>query len=470
MTAAMSASGLVRRWFGNSAVTVVGGFGTAATTLLLPAIVARYLSSDEFSLWSLALQIIVYVNLLGLGLQLATARAVSYAGDAGVDATLRSPVIARAARSISKRAAAIAVLVIVALVVSCPLLFPSVPRTSIAEFRVVLALFGLVGLAQILSEPDMGVFQGLHRYTGFVGPKMSTRILGVLLVWLGVLARQHMVVLAVLLAAGMTMLWPVMRLAVLRAVPWGRRIAAVRVDKARRRELLQYCGAFSVMSVSMLVVNTAGVLIVGSMDFQMTGAYAIAMTAATVPVGLLGAALSPLLTTASAMHANHDTRARLPRLTTVTTVVIAIGLNLFFVGVELLYPQILHLWVGARFIATAGPLLVILVAAHCFRNVGAPYSLMLLAAGLHRRALYTAVLEGAVNLAVSIILGVRYGAVGVAFGTLIGSFVGLVGCMAFNPARTPDITPRPIMFSFCAVALPTVTFLPLHLYLLHLWV
>jgi len=463
----MKANGLKRRWFGNSLTNVAGGLGTAATNLLLPAIVAKYLDRGEFSLWSLALQIIVYVHLMGLGLRLATARAVSFAGDAGTDASLRNTVIARTAHSIGNKAAAVAVLFVAVLVVTCPLLFPSVPRTSITEFRIVLGSFGLVGIAQILSQPDMGVFQGLHRYIGFVGPKMSAQILGVLLVWLGVQAHQPIAVLAALMAAGMALIWPVMRLAVLRAVPWGRQIASAAVDKKCRKELLQYCAAFSVMSVSMLVVNTAGVLIVGRMDFQMTGAYAVAMTAATVPVGLLAAALSPLLTAASAMYAQSETRARLPKLTTITTVVTAVGLSLFLAGIELLYPQILRLWVGERFVNTAGPLLVTLVAAHCLRNVAAPYSLMLLAAGLHRRALYTAVLEGAVNLVASVALGIQYGALGVAFGTLIGAVVGLFGCLAFNTGRTPEITPRPIRFSLMAVTLPILIFLPLHLYLLN---
>ncbi|TAM09646.1 MAG: hypothetical protein EPN72_02340 [Nevskiaceae bacterium] len=461
--------GLKQRWFGNSFVNVVGGVGSAAVNLLLPAVVAKYLSPDEFSLWSLALQIIIYVNLLGLGLQLATARAVSYAGDAGASAGLRNPVIAQAARSISRKASGLAVMVIVVLVVTCPLLFPSVPQTSITEFRIVLGLFGLVGVAQIFSQPDMGVFQGLHRYLGFVGPKMSAQILGVFLVWLGVQAHQPIVVLALLLAAGMSLLWPAMRLAVRHSVTWGRDIGSAVVDKACRWELLQYCGALSVMSISMLVVNTAGVLVVGRIDFQMTGAYAIAMTAATVPVGLLGAALSPLLTTGSAMYASPETRARLPKLTTLTTVILTVGLNVFLLGIELLYPQILRLWVGERFVFTAGPLLVILVAAHCLRNVAAPYSLMLLAAGLHRRALYTAVLEGTVNLAASIVLGIRYGALGVAFGALIGSLVGVAGCLIFNTGRTPEITPRPFRFSLGGITLPILIFMPLHLYVLHLF-
>lgn len=465
----MRSGGIRRRWFGNSVVNLIGGLGTAAVNLLLPAVVAKYLSRDEFSLWSLALQIIVYVNLLSVGLQTATARAMSFAGDSGVEGVVQQAVIARASRSIAAMSAGIALLVVVALVIAYPLLFPDVPTALVLQFRVVLILFGLVAVAQILAQADMGVFQGLHRYAVFVGAKLVTRVTAVLLVWLGVLMHQSMMVLALVMAAAMVMLWPVMRLAVTRSLSWARDISISAVDKACRWELLQYCGAFSVMSVSMLLVESAGILIVGRLDFRMTGAYAIAMTAATVPVGMLGAALSPLLTTSSAMYAQEEGRVKLPRLLTRSTVVVAVGLGVFFMMIEAFHSEIIRLWVGEKFVATAGPLLVILIGAHCLRNVCAPYSLMMLAAGLHRRALVTAALEGLVNLAASIVLGLSFGAIGVAWGVFIGSVVGIAGSLVFNTFRTQEITPRPLRFSLGAVALPIAVFVPLELYLWHMY-
>lgn len=463
-----TATGLKRRWFGNSVINLIGGGGTAAVNVLLPAVVAKYLSTDSFSLWSLALQIVAYVNLLALGLQTATARAVSFAGDGGAEGRAQWPVIARAARSIGRVSSAVALIMIAALVVAYPVLFPSVPPSLIGEFRVVLVLFGLAAMAQILAQADMGIFQGLHRYSVFVGGKLITRVGAVFLVWVGVRAHQPVTVLALLMTIAMFLLWPAMRLALRRSVPWALSISSTLADKACRWELLQYCGAFSVMSVSMLVVESAGVLIVGRLDFHMTGAYAIAMTAATVPVGLLGAALSPLLTSASAMYAQVHTRARLPGLLIRSTIVVAIGLNLFFALILVLHPEIVRLWVGEKFVATAGPLVVILIGAHCLRNICAPYSLMMLAAGLHRRALATAALEGLANLVASILLGFLYGAIGVAWGVFIGSVVGVAGSLIINTSRTPEITPRPFKFSLVAVALPIVVFLPLQLFLWHL--
>lgn len=457
---------LTRRWLGNSMVNLVGGLAAAGVNVLLPAVVAHHLSAESFAVWNLALQMVVYVNLLGLGLQTATARAVAHAADAGADGTMRLPVIAHAARSIARWAAGVALVLVVLLVAAYPLLFPGVSPALLEDFRVTLALFGLAAALQILAQPDMGLFQGLHRNAVFVGVQMAVRLLTVLLVWLGVRTQQPLVVLAVLMAGATALLWPAMHGAVARAVPWATAIGAAALDRACRRELLHYCGTLSVWSLSMLLVNSVGIVIVGRLDFVMAGPYAIAMTAASVLVGLLGAALSPLMTSAAALHASDVTRARLPVLLQRATLGVAVALNLLVAGVTALHPQILRLWVGESFVATAGPMLVVLVGAHCLRNIAAPYSLMLLAAGLHQRALVSAVLEGVANLVASIMLGLAWGAVGVACGTLVGAVVGVAGTLALNTGRTPELTPRPLAFSLRAVALPLLLFAPLHLYLL----
>lgn len=457
---------LGRRWFGNSVVNLFGGLGTAGLNILLPGVVARYLSADAFSVWSLALQIIIYVNLLGLGLQTATARAIAFATDTGGSAAADRPLIVRAARSISHIGAGLAVVVVVVLVLVYPLLFPSVPSRLASEFRTVLALFGITAVFQILAQADMGVFQGLHRYVAFVGPQTATRALAVLLVWVGVQTHQPIDILALLMAGSLVLLWPTVRTALVKWVPWVRKAGSAALDKTRRRDLVKYCAALSVMSVSMLVVNSAGLLVVGRLDFHMTGAYAIAMTAATVPVGILGAALTPLITTAAAMYAQPQTRSRIPGLVLRSTIVVSVGLNLFFAGVVVLHAEILHLWVGDAFVGTASALMVILVGAHCLRNIAAPYSVLLIAAGLHTRALYTAVFEGVINLVASIMLGIYYGAIGVAMGTLVGSAVGVIGAFAFNTMHTPDLTPHPVVFTVKAILLPLLLLAPLQVYVL----
>jgi O-antigen/teichoic acid export membrane protein len=217
----------------------------------------------------------------------------------------------------------------------------------------------------------------------------------------------------------------------------------------------------------MLLVNSAGIVLVGRMDFVMAGPYAIAMTAATVLVGLLGAVLSPLMTTAAALNANPETRSQLPALLMRSTLGVAVGLNLLALFVTVLHPWILSLWVGESFVSSTGPLLVVLVMANCLRNIGAPYALMLLATGLHKRALISAVFEGVANLLASIIMGFYWGALGVAFGSLLGSFVGIFGLLIMNPSKTPELVPSPWLFLMKTFLLPLMAFMPMHLYLIN---
>lgn len=461
-----SPTGLKRRWFGNSFVNLIGGIGAAGVNVLLPAIVARHLTSESFAVWSLALQMMVFVNLLGLGLQTATARAVAHTADSHADGGARLQMIVYASRSIAKKASGVALLVVLVLAAGYPMLFPDVSPDLLGGFRITLVLFGLAAVVQILVLPDMGLFQGLHRNAVFVGVQMGSRLLTVLLVWIGVVTHQPMVVLAVLMASATALSWPVMRLVVNRGVTWAHEIGRTTLDLGLRRELLHYCGSLSVWSLSMLLVNSVGLLIVGRIDILMAGPYAIALAAASVLVGLLGAALTPLMTTAAALHANPVTRKQLPTLLTRATLWVAILLNIGMTLVIALHSQILQFWVGKSFVETTGPILLILVGAHCLRNIAAPYALMLLSTGLHKRALVSAVLEGIANVTASILLGMKWGAIGVACGTLISAVLGVLGTLLLNTGRTPELTPQPLAFSVRAVVLPLLIFMPLHLWLL----
>ncbi|WP_146183933.1 lipopolysaccharide biosynthesis protein [Limnohabitans sp. MMS-10A-160] len=453
---------LRRRWLGNSLVNMTGGLATAGVNVLLPAVVVHHLTAESFSVWNLALQMAVYVNLLSMGLQTATARAVAHAAEAGPSGQTRLPVIVHAARSIAQGASGVAVLMVALLVAFYPLMFPSVSPGMVSDFRFTLALFGAAAVTQIMAQVDMGVFQGLHRNSVFVGTQMLVRLLTVFAVWLAVQLQQPMVILAAVMAAATALLWPAMRTVFVRGLPWASEVATAVLDRACRRDLLHYCGSLSVWSVCMLLVNSAGIVLVGRMDFVMAGPYAIAMTAATVLVGLLGAVLSPLMTTAAALNANPETRSQLPALLTRSTLGVAVGLNLLALFVNVLHPWILSLWVGESFVSSTGPLLVVLVMAHCLRNIGAPYALMLLATGLHKRALISAVFEGVANLLASIVMGFYWGALGVAFGSLLGSLVGIVGMFAMNAHRTPELTPQPVRITFFAFVGPMLVFAPLH--------
>lgn len=456
---------LKRRWFSNSLVNLVGGIASALVSLLLPSLVVRHLSQESFSVWNLSLQVIAYVSLLSLGLQSATARSIAHAADIGHDNNVVLCEIVCAARNISHWAAAGGVALVFLLAALYPLMFPSVNPMLLHDFRITVSLFGLAAISQILAQTDMGIFQGMHRNEFFVAIQTSVRFITLLVVWLGALMKAPLVVLAGLMTLAMFMQWPLMRWALLRWVPWAKQVAKVALDRRRRKELLQYCGTLSVWSLSMLFVNSVGILIVGHNDFIMAGPYAVAMTATTVLVGFLGALLSPLMTTVAAMYADGNTRKKIPDLLTRSTIFVSIFLGIISSIVISYNPLIVRIWLGESLVGSVGPLLAILVSSYCLRNVASPYALMLIGTGLNKRALISAVIEGVANVIASIAFGMKWGAIGVAFGALLGAFVGLAGTLILNVSRTPELTPHPLRFSFISVVLPIIFFIPLNFYL-----
>ncbi len=415
----------------------------------------------DFAGWSLALQIVAYINLLSLGLQTATARAIAQAH--GKDDTAAMQRIVKAANSIATWAVTIASTAALLMALCYPLLFPGIPAHLLPTFQLAVLMIGLSTAWQLFAVVPMGVFQGLHRNIVYVSVQVSVRLLVVCLIWWGANAGLQFAGLAALLATGSVLLWPLMRQTLHSSLNWCSAVRTTPLDRGQRRELLDYCASLSVWSVATLMVNSVGVLMVGYIAFEQTGVYALAMTAALVLAGLLGALFSPLVTMTATLHAHQKRRNEIPALLMKTTLWCAVLLNLLFAGCLLLVREGINLWVGSRFVEPLTPLLLLLVGAHALRNLGSPYALMLLATGLHRRALLTAAGEGLCNLVATVLLGLHFGITGIAAGTLVGALAGIIGALVLNTSKTSELTPQPLRYAFGGLIVPAALFAPIHL-------
>ncbi len=138
----------------------------------------------------------------------------------------------------------------------------------------------------------------------------------------------------------------------------------------------------------------------------------------------VGALLGPLLPVTSALNTSsspaHMSQFLLRSTRYSTVVLLAVGLPVLIAGFHLL-----TLWVGRDYALNSILFLQVLVIANIIRNLGAPYSTMVVAISRQRFGTVSAVTEALVNLTCSILLARHYGAIGVAAGTLIGSFAGL---------------------------------------------
>lgn len=437
---------LTGRWLGNSFANALSGASAAVFNLAIPAVLSRHLTQSEFSAWGLSLQIVAYVALLGIGLQTAVAKQVAYSEEAQARGETLATI--RASRSISRACMALGLLLSMAIAAGCPWLFPDIPAQVLGQARWTLVAVGAAAAVQLLSLVPMGVFQGLHMNARFATAQVTVRVLGVALIVVGVQLDAGMPVLALLLATSLALLTPLMWMR-LRQHEAGALMAfkTQPLNREARTRLLRDCLTLSVWGLSMLAVNTAGMVMVARTAFEHTGAYSIAVTAATVLSGLVGAVISPLLTHAAALYATPERRREMEALLLRTTCLCACGLSGLFLIFALIQRPLLTAWVGPNLVETTVLPMLILVGAHALRNVGAPYALMLIATGLNRRALWTGLAEGLCNLVATVYLGLRFGVVGVALGTLIGAIVGVVGSLLFNAPRTAELSPRPLRFA-----------------------
>ena len=115
-------------------------------------------------------------------------------------------------------------------------------------------------------------------------------------------------------------------------------------------------------------------------------------------------------------------------------------LLLVLTGIPLLIyaAPILRLWIGPQYVKSGAPLLAILIVANFIRLIGAPYSIILVAAGQQNFIKISPLAEGASNFVASALMGMLFGGIGVAFGTLFGAVVGMGTHLRYSMPRTKD--------------------------------
>jgi O-antigen/teichoic acid export membrane protein len=128
---------------------------------------------------------------------------------------------------------------------------------------------------------------------------------------------------------------------------------------------------------------------------------------------------------------------------------------------------ILRIWVGPDYASHTIPYLRILVVANVVRNLCAPYATMVTATATQKSVIAAAVSEAVVNLACSLYLGWRFGAIGVAIGTLVGAFVSVFvhfGVSMRLSRAVISISRAQLLFrgilAPCMLALPSLLLLP----------
>lgn len=410
---------------------MAAGISTSLMYLLLPPVLARTLTVEEFGAWALISQLANYVSRLDLGIQGAIGRYVAFYKAHNDQESVDDFV--NTAFTVLSMIALIAAIAIVIVSDHLQWEFPQIPAALVRQSAVALRLTGGVMAAGLISSVATGALIGIERnelVTYVIGPGRA--LLAILLV-LAAIRQLGLIGLAITFTGVnllcYALLWRAARRnARLRIRPLAFKLAAA-------KELKGYCASTTIWSAAMLMISGLDTLIVGRIDFARVAAYAACAAPVMVLGGLQQAMFGPLLQVGARYTAQGRTvelgniLERATRISTVVLLACVVPLLAFS-------KPLLSLWLGANYAQAATSILRLLLIGHAIRLAATPYALLLLATEHHRQVRFPPIVEGIVNVSVAILLGIRYGAAGVACGVVAGAVAAQLINYYYNLPRT----------------------------------
>lgn len=427
--------------------------------IVLPRVLVHHLSLAEYSAWVLILQLSTYVSLLDLGLQTVVSKFVAEhhaTGDREANRRLIS-----SSFSVLAIAALIGMGIVGFMVWRVPHFFAQMPPALYPQVRIGLAAVGISAAIALPFGPFLSAFAGLQQYFFPTAVALVSRILSAAALIGFTLAHASLAQLACALAVVNVLT------ALAQYVGW--KLYASHqldftffyLDRGAASNLFRSGGVIAIWIVGGLFVSGLDTIIVGHFDFAHTGFYALAASVTNFMLMFINSLFAPLMPAVSAMQTTStpkqvgDLTIRVSRYCTL--VVCIAGLPIL-VGA---YP-LLTLWVGQEYAVKTSAILQVLVLGNCVRQLGYPYSLIVIATGKQFFATIASVAEAVVNLVLSIWLAHRIGAIGVALGTLVGAFVSVgLHLLVSMPLTRAAIQLKVAQFSFQSLVRPLLCISPL---------
>jgi O-antigen/teichoic acid export membrane protein len=310
------------------------------------------------------------------------------------------------------------------MVLSVPRLFHQMPASLVPEVRIALLTVGLSAALALPFGTFLSTFTGLQQYVFPTIVSTTSRVGSAAALIILLLMHGGLVELA-LVMAGFNV-----ATAATQYLGWQKFIKArinfsfLVFDRRSATKLVKYGSVLSIWSLSMFVISGLDIVIIGHFRYRETGFYSIANGPANFMLALVSSAFGPLLPAVSSMQSSA-TASHIGDLCIKTTRYCA--LLLFGLGLPLIfgaYP-LLSLWVGKQYAAQSALYLEVLALCNIVRQLALPYILVVVATGKQHLATIGGIIEACVNVALSIWLVQKIGAVGVAIGTFAGAFVGL---------------------------------------------
>jgi O-antigen/teichoic acid export membrane protein len=446
----------------NAFANVCRGGAAAFVTLLLPPFLTRILSKDAYGTWLLILQLSTYVSLLDFGIQTAVGRFVAHHNE--LEEFKERDSIVSTALAILTGAGLLGIVGISVLSWQLPNLFKSMPAELHQDAQLALLC---VGSSLAISLPFSvfgGIFIGFQRYDIPAWIIGISKLLGGFFVVLIAQSSHSIVMMGVVMGMAnlLTGFWQYISY---RKILGHIHISRKQISKSTVIEVISYCLSFSVWTLAMLLIGGLDTIVVGYFDYHSVVYYTLAASLTIFVVGLQNSLFTVIMPHAAAIGAKGDREALGSLLVSSTRYAVIImlltGLPLIVGG-----KYFLVLWVGDVYADKTFLLLQLLLIGNFIRQIGGPYSLICLAIGEQKQILLSPLVEGLLNLSVSLILTAHIGILGVAIGTIFGSFAGIAMHFFYNLPRSKIIKLKDNNLLLYAIGRPLISVIPILLFVL----
>jgi O-antigen/teichoic acid export membrane protein len=444
----------------NAFANLCRGGATALVTLILPPFLTRILSTEAYNTWLLILQLSTYVSLLDFGIQTAVGRYVAHCNELG-DKKKRDSIVTNAIGILTF----VGLLALVGVAIAAwqlPHIFPSMPILLQNDARLTLLAVGSSLAISLPFNVFGALFIGLQRYDIPAWIIGISRLLSGLFV-IVIAQTSHSIVMMGLSMAMANLLTGLWQYLAYRKIAKDINISVRQLSKSTMVEITHYCTGLLVWTVAMFLISGMDTAIIGYFDYKSVVYYTLASSITMFVTGLQSSVLSTILPNAAAISARGD-KVKLGNLlvasTRYTTILLIITSLPFLLEGRL----VLTWWVGEIYADKTAVLLQLLILAGFIRQLGAPYSTIVVGAGEQRLIILSPLIEGVVNLSLSILLVSKIGVIGVAIGTIMGGLISVISHFFYNLPRTKCINLSSPYTVLLAIGKPLISLLPVILF------
>ena len=403
--------------------------------ILMPPILVRSLTPHTYSTWMLIIQLGAYTTLFESALQMTTGRFVAQSHGLG-DRLRMGNMMSSSVLMLTLMSSVFLCLIALA-AWQLNTFFPSIPHEILQQSRLAL-LITSASLALCLPCSALaGMYIGLQRneVPALIGG--GAKLFGAAGATWAAKHHQGLVAMAIWTGIG-TLLQPVFYLVADRAKTWRPFIRLMHLSKHGLLEFARFSAATILSQFSSLLITGLDLPIVASFDFESAAYYAVAVTFSNmlaVPYAAIVSTIMPLTAGVVGENAEQKRGDMLMRTTQFATPLLCLMTLPLMLGMR----GFLTLWVGKDYASHAIVIGLVLVGAQFIRLTLVPYAIVGFSAGQQQRMLASPIIEGIVNLVLSLVLVRFLGAVGVAVGTLFGALLGVLLHFTVSMPRTDSV-------------------------------